>query len=150
MEKNKDLIYGPEDRPPFLESVFAALQHLFAVDKDGKGIALYHHLDIPWHPKPLITRRWRHPREGRILFGTIGPLAYDKLSQALVVLKWVAIDLALGILVRPEENAVPVPRVQLGLGVDGVILPVGPVSQGLGRLILVVFGISANKGAVSG
>lgn len=31
MEKNKDLIYGPEDRPPFLESVFAALQHLFAI-----------------------------------------------------------------------------------------------------------------------
>lgn len=31
MEKSKDLIYGPEDRPPFLESVFAALQHLFAI-----------------------------------------------------------------------------------------------------------------------
>lgn len=31
MEKNKDLIYGPEDRPPFLESVFAALQHMFAI-----------------------------------------------------------------------------------------------------------------------
>lgn len=31
MNKNSDLIYGLEDRPPFVESVFAALQHLFAI-----------------------------------------------------------------------------------------------------------------------
>ena len=31
MKQDKDIIYGPNDRPPFLESVFAALQHLFAI-----------------------------------------------------------------------------------------------------------------------
>lgn len=31
MEKNKDIIYGLNDRPPFFEAAFAALQHLFAI-----------------------------------------------------------------------------------------------------------------------
>ena len=31
MKQNKDIIYGLNDRPPFLEAAFAALQHLFAI-----------------------------------------------------------------------------------------------------------------------
>lgn len=31
MSNDKDIIYGLNDRPPFLESAFAALQHLFAI-----------------------------------------------------------------------------------------------------------------------
>lgn len=31
MEEKKELIYGLNDRPPFRESLFAAMQHLLAI-----------------------------------------------------------------------------------------------------------------------
>lgn len=54
--KQTDLIYGIEDRPPFKDALFAAVQHLLAIWSDRSGTALYSGYELFIHRSDYFGR----------------------------------------------------------------------------------------------